>query len=329
MTNKPAITYFLRNPKAGISMHRVFLPIARNIDACNYIEAPTHRANLIGIIRNMTWAFTHRNKHGINHITGDIHYIALAMPHCKKVLTIHDLVTLRIDGNPIKRCILRKLWFEWPLRHCDIVTCISENTRTQLLQNFKINPQRIIVIPNPLNPDYTYTPKTFNEHCPQILHVGTGWNKNLIRVAQALKDITCRLVIVGKLSHEQHTALHNCKIDYRNEVNISDQQLLKEYHDCDILSFPSLFEGFGMPVIEGQAVGRCVLTSNRPPMDGIAGQGACLVTPDSTQSIRQGFQRIIQNSNYRQQLINNAQQNILRFQLTHICQQYKEIYQYT
>lgn len=326
-----SITYFFRNKKAGYSMHRVFIPIVhamwnkcgRNVSKS---EVPSHRADPISIMRNILWVYRHRNKCGINHVTGDAHYLILGLTGCKTVLTIHDLVTLRIPGNKIKRWILRKLWLEMPLKKADVITCISEKTRQELLKEFDISPENITVIHNPVDSKYRFLAKPFNTDSPRILHIGTGWNKNLERVIQALQGTPCVLVIIGKLTEDNLNLLEKLQINYENKVGISDEQMLQEYIDCDIVSFPSIFEGFGMPIIEGQAIGRPVVTSRLEPMMEIAGTGASFVDPYDVGSIRQGFLEIIYNKFYREDIVDKGLKNVEQYGVKKITEQYCEVY---
>ena len=326
------ITYFFRNKKAGYSMHRVFTPIVHamwNEYGCSNVcklEAPSHRASIASILRNVLWAYRHRNKYGINHVTGDVHYLVLGLIGCRTVLTIHDMVTLRIPGNKIKRWILRKLWFEMPLKKADVVTCISDKTRQELLKEFDISSEKIIVVHNPVDSTYRFHTKKFNTSNPRILHIGTGWNKNLERVIQALHGIPCVLVIIGKLTADNLNLLDKHQINYENKVGISDEQMLQEYIDCDIVSFPSIFEGFGMPIIEGQAIGRPVVTSRLEPMMEIAGDGAAFVDPYDVGSIRQGFLEIIYNKFYREDIVDKGLKNVEQYGVKKITEQYCEVY---
>lgn len=325
------ITYFFRNKKAGYSMHRVFIPIVHTMwnkygsNVCK-VEAPSHRADPISIVRNILWSYRHRNKYGINHVTGDIHYLILGLIGCRTVLTIHDLVTLKISGNKIKRWILRKLWFEMPLKKADVVTCISDKTRLELLREFDISSEKIIVVHNPVDSTYRFHTKKFNTSNPRILHIGTGWNKNLERVIQALHGIPCVLVIIGKLTEDNLNLLDKHQINYENKVGISDEQMLQEYIDCDIVSFPSIFEGFGMPIIEGQAIGRPVVTSRLEPMMEIAGTGASFVDPYDVGSIRQGFIKIITDETFRDDIVKRGLLNVKHYSVDEITRQYCEVY---
>ncbi len=327
-----SITYFFRNRKSGYSMHRVFMPIVSALqdycknDEIHHIDALCHRADPISVFRNILYAFRHRNTRGINHVTGDCHYLILGLVGCKKVLTIHDLVTLQLSGNKFKRWFLRKMWFELPLKKADIITCISEKTRQEVLREFDVNPEKVLVVHNAVDSAYRYAPRSFNETCPRILHIGTGWNKNLEGVILALRGIRCVLVIVGCLTDGQRELLCEGGIKYENRVGISDEQMLQEYIDCDIVSFPSLFEGFGMPIIEGQAIGRPVITSDLEPMTEVAGDGAVFVNPRDVASIRRGVLKVISDESVRDDVVLRGLQNAKRYDVDVITRRYGEVY---
>ena len=82
-----------------------------------------------------------------------------------------------------------------------------------------------------------------------------------------MNGIDCHLRIIGKIDINIQTLLDENKIDYTNAFNLSDNEIIEEYKKCDIVNFPSTHEGFGMPIIEGQAIGRVVLTSDLSPMN--------------------------------------------------------------
>ena len=81
-----------------------------------------------------------------------------------------------------------------------------------------------------------------------------------------------------------------------------------------------------MPIIEGQKVGRPVVTSNTSSMPEVAGDGAVLVDPYSISSIRSGFERIIADSSFRNKLIEKGRINAERFQIEQIADQYLALY---
>ena len=110
-------------------------------------------------------------------------------------------------------------------------------------------------------------------------------------------------------------------------MDINNEQVVKEYENCDIVDFPSTFEGFGMPIIEGQKVGRIVLTSNISPMKDVAADGAVLVDPFSVDSIREGYLKILgMTEQERQEMIDKGQKNCKRFEAKKIAKKYLDIY---
>ena len=176
---------------------------------------------------------------------------------------------------------------------------------------------------NPIGSEFTFHPKLINKSCPTILHVGTGGNKNLDSTIIALKGFPCNLRIVGKLDDKQKMLLNLYNIHYECVCNLTDSEMLNEYINCDLVNFPSLYEGFGMPIIEGQAIGRPVLTSNISPTKEVAGNAAVLVNPTNTDSIREGYEILLEDA---EEYIVRGLENVKRFALSRISQDYFQIY---
>jgi glycosyltransferase involved in cell wall biosynthesis len=321
------IIYFHRHPNCGFSIHRVFKTITDEIRKTTQFEEfylPTQRSMPWDILKNSLYTFKNKNKTGINHITGHIHEVVLGLLGCKTVLTIHDLVFIDNVRNPIKRFYKWFFWLYLPIKLSDKVVCISTQTKQNILKHIKTN--KLVVIYNPIDPKFEYNPKVFNKEKPIILHIGTGWNKNLKRVVQSLIDIPCHLRIVGKLSLEQEDFLKQCHIDYSNMYKLSDDEIREEYINCDIVSFPSEYEGFGMPIIEGQKTGRIVVTSKIEPLMEVAGDSVAYVDPFDSSAIRLGFLKVIKDDDYRMKKIALGITNVERFDVKKIAKEYVEIY---
>ncbi|MCB0583153.1 MAG: glycosyltransferase, partial [Phaeodactylibacter sp.] len=88
----------------------------------------------------------------------------------------------------------------------------------------------------------------------------------------------------------------------------------------------SEYEGFGMPILEAQATGRPVITSNICSMPEVAGRGAALVNPYDPAAKRAAIEQIIRNAGYREELIQEGRENVKRFNLEKIAGQYLELY---
>jgi glycosyltransferase involved in cell wall biosynthesis len=318
-----SITYFYRNHKVGYSIKKVSDLFVNKFEDKTIVEVPSPFASLSSILKNMYCAFKHRNKNGINHITGDIHYCILPLMFCKTILTIHDC-TQYDHTKGLKKMIIKYLWFVLPLKFATKVVCISESTKQAVLRFTKRGD--ILVIPNAVDPKYKYAPKTFDANNVNILLIGTNWNKNIERTIQAVKDINCTLTIIGPLTNAQLEMLQKTNVKYINKKDLTDEQIHQEYVNCDIVSFCSLFEGFGMPIIEAQAVGRPVVTSNLAPMNEIAGNGAILVNPCDTNAIGNAIKEIISDGATKDTLLRYGEDNVKQFDLSTVVEQYSRLY---
>jgi len=263
---------------------------------------------------------------GINHVTGDINFIAIFLRKRRTVLTILDVGFMK-HKSKLARMILQLFWIVLPVKRAGVITTISQSTKDELLKYVDINPSLIKVIYVPISTSFFPLPKKFNKQKPVILQIGTKPNKNVLRLVQALRGISCKLEIVGEIGTELVGALEASPIDYTASKNLSQQELLEKYKSADILSFVSTYEGFGMPIAEGNAIGRVVVTSNILSMPEVAGNAAHLVDPFDVQSIRNGILKVISDDLYREQLIERGYQNHLRFDVQRIAQQFAEIYE--
>lgn len=324
------ITYIFRAQSNQRSIERVFGPVIEEMIASgNELEveyAEKGRTLISTLWKNMR-LFSVLSKHRLCHITGDVQYVACMMNPDNTLLTIHDLVPFHNKNVPwYSRWLCYWLWYYIPLRRLKIVTCISEATRQDLISYFPWAKDKIIVIPNPVDTHFRFVSKEFNATCPRILHIGTKPNKNLLRVIEALDGIKCQLRIIGRIPEAERLALQEYSIDYSNEEFVSDEQILQEYIDCDIVSFPSLFEGFGMPIIEGQTTGRVVVTSNIDPMRTVAGEGAVFVNPNEVNSIREGFIKAKEIKDIRMIAIEKGLVNAKKYSVQSITASYVNSY---
>lgn len=286
--------------------------------------APYESLGLIPRLRCAWWAS--QLKGSLFHITGDIHFVSMGLPRNRTILTLHDLTTLhRLRG--VRRIVFKTLWFDIPINRVFVVTAISNATKNDILKNCRVDEKKIRVIPNIVGTEFFPKDSTvFDANCPKILQVGTSDNKNILRLAEAIAPLSCHLNIIGQLDDQTRRKLKQLKIKYTIMQNLTRQEVVEAYQDADIVSLVSTNEGFGLPILEGQATGRCVLTSNISSMPEVAGRGACLVDPYCPESIRNGLVRIINNPNFRMSIIQAGLENVERFSRDRVRQMYYETY---
>ena len=261
----------------------------------------------------------------INHITGDVHFLTYLLKRKSTVLTILDCVGIdQLTG--IKRGLLRLFWYELPVRFASSITVISTSTKQELLKVVNCDPNKIQVIHCSVSATFQPCQRTFNAAYPRVLQVGITNNKNIERVAEALVGIHCRWVIIGRLSVDQLAVIESYGLDYENHFDLSDDAVMEQYIEADMLVFASIYEGFGLPILEANAIGRPVVTSNLYSMPEVAGDAACLVDPYSIKSIRTGILKVIEDADYRVSLIRAGFRNVERFRPSLIAEQYAKLY---
>jgi glycosyltransferase involved in cell wall biosynthesis len=312
--------------ESHFSIERLFAEIRRHMPKdCEVTScpAPEPSAGILPRWRNVRHAA--RQQADVHHIVGDSHYLAFGLPPEKTVLTIHDCAALnRLRGLP--RALLKYFWFTGPMRRAAVVTAISEASKEELRQWVGALADKVTVVPDCVFDDFQYAPKRFNEKAPVVLQIGTKENKNLERVAEAVAGTGCQLHVVGDLEPEQRALCGRLGIPYCALGVVSDEALVQAFRRCDIVVFASLYEGFGLPVLEAQVTGRPVITSNISSLPEAAGEGALLVDPYSVEEIRAAIVRLTQDAGLRTSLVEKGLKNVERFRPEAIAAGYAEIY---
>lgn len=321
------VLYVERKFTGFYSLEKVFRQIAKNLrpDAFETeFQQVKFPAGIGGIFRNL---FSFRPEPAdIYHITGDITYMALVLPPEKTVLTIPDLSILRYRTG-MRRLILKKLLFDWPIRRAHYVTAISKATADAIVSETGAEPKKVRAIGLPVDDVFVAAEKpAFNSECPNILQVGTLRYKNLPNVIKALEGRRCVLTIIGKLDPETKALLEEKRIDYRNESQLDDDAVREHYRRADIVVFCSVFEGFGLPIIEAQAMNTPVITSDLDPMRDVAGKGALLVDPHNVAEIRAAIESVITDGELRERLVRDGAENVRRFLPETIAREYAGLY---
>lgn len=324
---KFSVEFIERKVSETSSIENVFRQVAKGLSKLEIgsrFEKVPHGHSFIEILKNL---FQYKKgKAEIYHITGHIHYMALVLPVNNTVLTIHDLVILRIRKG-FRRFVLKKLLFDLPVKRLKYITVISENTKKELIACTNCPEEKIRVIENPVRDDFIATKtREFDRECPVVLQVGTSPVKNLPGLTAALKGVKCRLRVIGPLDESQIAALEENGIDYENRAGLTDEGLRDEYLNADMVVFCSTYEGFGLPIIEAQATGTPLITSSLSPMKEVAGEGALLADPYDPESIRNAIRTLIDEPETRKRIVERGNANVRRFSSDRIAGRYAELY---
>jgi glycosyltransferase involved in cell wall biosynthesis len=322
------VVFFHRKPRPNVnfSVESLFEQIRKALPKEVQWEVKVLKYFSDGFFKRLYISFEAAfSQKGINHVTGDVNFIAIFLKKKRTVLTMLD-VGLMKNPNPVARKVLQLFWIILPVKRSAIITTISQSTKDELLKYVSTDPNRIKVVYVPISKDFQHRPKQFNKTKPTILQIGTKPNKNVNRLAQALQGIPCKLEIIGVVNDALRIELEKAGVEYVSSQNLTNRQVIEKYEQADVISFVSTYEGFGMPIVEANAVGRVVVTSNILSMPEVAGDAAHLVDPFDVKSIRSGLLKVINDDQYRNTLIENGFTNQNRFDVDTIAKQFTDIY---
>lgn len=334
MKNSPAtaserikVLFVERKFNEFFSLEKVFRQVAKSIPQ-SLFETSFSQLRFLsstsGVVRNL---LDYRPEPAdIYHVTGHVTFIALVLPPKKTVLTVPDLGVLRVRRG-LRRLMVKKVFFDWPVRRAGYVTAISKATADDIVRLTGCPPEKVRVIEIPIDEDLVRLPKAeFNADCPMILQVGAAPHKNLQNLIRAIEGLRCRLMIIGRINEETSALLNEKKIEFENEFEVGEDRIRELYAAADIVAFCSTFEGFGLPIIEAQAMATPVVTSNIDPMKEVAGDGALLVDPHSPDEIRAAIDRLIEDPSLREKLVLAGTENVKRYEPATIAAKYAELY---
>jgi glycosyltransferase involved in cell wall biosynthesis len=321
------VTHFLRKySSTAFSMEGVYAEIRRMLPAdvrVDVWECRHSSKGLLGRLADILGASRAQNE--VNHVTGDVHYITYLMKKRRTILTVHDCVSIDHSVG-LKRTLLWLFWYWLPEKCSGTIVVISEATKRQFLAHVRCDPRKVVVLHNPVSHAFVPVPKAVFPERPTLLIVGTAEHKNIPRMVEAARGLPVRWVVVGRLSQAQRQSFDDSAAEYESHMNLGQAELVEQYVKSDIVMFASTYEGFGLPIVEAQAVGRPVLTSNVWSMPEVAGEGACIVDPFDVSSIRAGLRRIIEDHEYRRCLVEAGFANVERFQVQNVASRYAELY---
>jgi len=216
------------------------------------------------------------------------------------VVTIHDLIHLKV---PEERGAMRRLYYEAlvkpALSRAFCVLTVSEFSRREILEWSKLAPFRVRVAQNGVSPEFSPKGSVRDPGYPYFLYVGNRKpHKNLEMLLTALSRARLpdpfRLAVGGSPTPEFSATLRRLGLGERVVFlgRMSDRDLPSVYRGARALLFPSVYEGFGLPVLEAMACGTPVLASRIPAVEEVAGEAACLLPPGDPEAWKEAMERL-------------------------------------
>ncbi len=253
------------------------------------------------------------------------HTVPLIHPK-KTVVTIHGL---EYEFSPESYSFWERLYMRLSIRYsvraAEQVIAVSENTKHDLVRLYHVPKEKIEVIYEGFSTPLSGESSTKKTEKPYFFFVGRlETRKNIVRIIEAFEQfkkktgLSHQLVLAGKPGYGYKNIKERiAKSAYRSDIAepgyITEAEKWAYLQSTEAFLFPSLYEGFGLPVIEAQSVGTPVITSNTSSLPEIAGEGAILIDPLRPERLAEAMEVLAQNPEKRADIIGKATQNVIRF----------------
>lgn len=248
----------------------------------------------------------------------------------KSVVTIHDLIFLRYPQ--FYKPIDRKIYFQKIKYACEVAECViavSDQTRDDIIRYLKVTPDKIKLLYQGIGERYFSNHKSefpeiklkYNLPDHYVLSVGTiEPRKNQMNIIKAMESakIEMPVVLIGKptmyaskISDYISTSKSGIEVYFPGHVDDDDLPCL--YQNAELLVYISVFEGFGLPIVEAMASGCPVLASDRSCMPETGADAALYCDPANIEELGRLIREIIENDRLKKQLIEKGKKRVADF----------------
>lgn len=270
------------------------------------------------------------------------HYSPLFLP-CPEIISILD-VSYKYYPELFKKKDLYKLswWGKYSVKKAKKIITISENSKDDIMKIYNISPQKVEVVHlgiKDLPASHMSQDELFNKYglsAPFILFVGTLQpRKNIKRLIQSislLKNKEAKLVIVGKkgwMYEEIFSAPEEFEISSRVIFlhNVTNDELPAFYKAADVFVLPSLYEGFGLPILEAMKYGCPVVTSDISSLPEAGGEAALYVNPEDVSDIAAKIDDVLENKKLRDRMIKLGKEQAKKFSWERAAQEVLNVFE--
>ncbi len=346
----PANEYFLFNPKAS----HTFTIQGQNIQEIqpsgiiNNLFPSWWRSS--GVKRDLL-----RNKinlyHGLSHELP----VNINKTGVSSVVTMHDLIHERFPGQYNKMDVsIYKKKFRYAAQYADHIIAISKQTRSDLMEIYNVPGEKIDVCYQSCDPSFSkIVPDVERKIIQRVLGLPTQFflyvgsiieRKNLLTICKALrllKDIPIPLVVIGDGGkYKQHVKDYLIKNDLQNRVIFLSENSVAQkepafktakmfpaiYQSAIAMIYPSIFEGFGIPVLESLCSGTPVITSNVSSLPEAGGDGAFYIDPFDEAQLAAGMRKIYLDPVFAESLRNRGKKYAENFTTEKTAAKVMEVY---
>jgi len=286
-----------------------------------------------------------RNNLDVIHFPASVSSLFFFSP---SVLTLHDLTPLIYPG--FVPSVLRYYWkltYKLSARRANFIIAVSHTVKKDIIKLLDIDPEKIEVVYHGNNPwiqktkdkgGRVFDAQNNKSSFPYILWVGKIYtHKNLTRLLYAYnkliktKNIKHRLILCGMKGWGYSSFLKVLQeLNLQDKVifkgYVADNELKLIYTNASLFAFPSLSEGFGLPILEAMSCGTPVVTSNYGAMAEIAGDAALLVNPYNINEIAEAMYSVLTDENLRKDLIRKGLKRVKEFSWKKTARETLEVY---
>lgn len=254
------------------------------------------------------------------------YYRTLNHPDAINVTTVHDFAYEFFVKNPIIR-FMHCQQKHRAIRNSDHVVCISQNTRNDLLRLLPdVSPEKVSVIYNGVDRKF-YRLENASQGDYAFFVGNRDRYKNFMAIIQPLAECGIPLKIAGKplLKHEVE-AMESCHLQYEYCGLVTDDELNRLYNSAFFLMYTSLYEGFGLPVLEAQTAGCPVIALNTSSIPEVIGDKRMLIDEVTTKAISEKV-ALLRDPAFRNEVIETGLRNANNFSWQKMADEYTRLYE--
>jgi glycosyltransferase involved in cell wall biosynthesis len=262
------------------------------------------------------------------------------------VITLHDMsLFLHANMHPLKSLLVARPIIPLAVRRASAIITVSQHAKEDIVNVLGIDRAKVHVVYEAAAPQYRVIDERaeldrvqnkYHLDRPFVLYVGTiEPRKNLTRLVQAFARIrrpSTQLVLVGQLGWKYRSLLKQIEDMRLGDAirligYVPDEDLPALYNLARVFAFPSIYEGFGLPIVEAMACGTPVLTSNRSSMIELGADAALLVDPLDVESLAVSLAHVLDDTNLRAELHRKGLQRAAQFSWTRAAEETVKVYE--